>query len=150
LSPAGVLTTLHAFDCSVSGEPTDCGPTALLQASDGNFYGATSGSGASGGGTVFKLTPGGVFTTLHIFDCNTEGCFPAAALIQARDGSLYGTTTRGGAFGGGTVFKRTPGGTLTTLHAFDCSTEGCNVGGALLQASDRNFYGTTPLGGASG
>ena len=80
--------------------------------------------GAFGRGTVFKLTSEGVLTTLHDFDYGTEGCDPFAALIQASDGNLYGTTVVGGMFGGGTVFNVTPAGVLTTLHAFDCVTEG--------------------------
>ena len=59
--------------------------------------------GASGGGTVFKLTPAGVRTTLHDFDYGTEGCNPVAALIQDSDGNFYGTTQGGGTFGGGTT-----------------------------------------------
>jgi uncharacterized repeat protein (TIGR03803 family) len=90
------------------------------------------------------------FTTLFTFD-KTDGANPAAWLIQANDGSLYGTTQYGGtsrscANGCGTVFKTTLDGVLTTLHSFDCSTEGCEPASALVQGTDGNFYGTTASG----
>src|SRR4029453_18018019 len=104
------------------------------------FYGTTEFGGATGGGTVFKITADGTLTTLHSFDCSTGGCQPFAGLIQASDGNFYGTTSGIGA-GGGTVFKITVDGTLTTLHSFDCGTEACQPFAGLIQASDGNFYG---------
>jgi uncharacterized repeat protein (TIGR03803 family) len=75
-----------------------------------------------------------------------------AGLVQGADGYLYGTTTDEGAYGGGTVFKITPNGTLTTLYSF-CAQTGCPDGeepnAGLIQASNGNFYGTTLYGGAS-
>jgi uncharacterized repeat protein (TIGR03803 family) len=60
------------------------------------------------------------FTTLHSFSY-TDGADPYyGALVQGADGNLYGTTSDGGANSGVTVFKITPGGTLTTLYNF-CS-----------------------------
>ncbi len=146
ITPGGALTTLHSFDCGGN----DCLPRAtLIQASDGNLYGTTEGGGAAGGGTVFRISLAGVFTALHSFDCNTEGCFPQAGVIQVSDGIFYGTTSFGGATGGGTVFKIASAGdvTVTTLHSFDCSTEGCQPFAPLVRALDTNFYGTTTYGG---
>jgi len=76
----------------------------LVQASDGNFYGTTLYGGANNNnGTVFEITPGGALTTLYSF-CSRSGCTdgqgPAAGLIQATDGNLYGTTTAGVKGGG--------------------------------------------------
>jgi len=102
---------VRAFSASASTA------NGLIQARDGNFYGTTD-------TTLFRMTPGGALTTLHVFDCSTEGCF-FAAMMQARDGNLYGVNSSGGRFGGGTVFKATLGGVVTTLHAFDCANEGC-------------------------
>jgi len=163
ITPSGTLTTLHWF----AGPPTDgADPYAgVVQASDGNFYGTTTGGGASssacpsGCGTVFKMTPSGTLTTLHSFD-STDGVSPEAALLQATDGDLYGTTFEGGtnancAVGGcvGTIFKITPRGTLTTLYNF-CPQTGCLDGGfpvaALIQDTNGSLYGTTTLGGADG
>ena len=157
ITPSGTLTALYSFcsqsDCADGGWPQ----AALVQASDGNFYGTTSlgGSGNCSGfygpgcGTVFKITPTGTLTTLHSFDI-TDGQTPNG-LVQATDGNFYGTTAQGGAYcnyGCGTVFKITPSGTLTTLHLFD-GTDGVSPRGALVQATDGNFYGTTAYGGAN-
>jgi len=163
LSGGGALTTLHNF-CSQSGCPDGELPYAgLVQGADGNFYGTTEFGGVNGAGTVFKITPTGTLTTLYNF-CSqslcTDGEIPGAALIQAADGYLYGTTEDGGAGvyefpnGGGTVFKVTPDGKLTTLYSF-CSSGGVCPDGqgtyaALVQATDGDFYGTTGYGGANG
>jgi uncharacterized repeat protein (TIGR03803 family) len=85
-------------------------------------------------------------------DCS-DGALPAAGLVQANDGNLYGTTSAGGALParGGTVFKITPTGTRTTLYSF-CAQSSCTDGYSpvdLVQATDGNFYGTTFYGGAN-
>jgi uncharacterized repeat protein (TIGR03803 family) len=85
----------------------------LIQATDGNFYGTTWDSvGGTNFGTIFKITPSGGLTTLHSFcpqhPC-TDGATPYAGLVQATDGSFYGTTTLGGATGVGTIFKLSVG-----------------------------------------
>jgi uncharacterized repeat protein (TIGR03803 family) len=69
---------------------------------------------------------------------------PYAGLIQATDGNLYGTTLGGGTKGGGTVFKITPSGKLTTLYSF---ANGSWPYAGLIQATDGNLYGTTQGGG---
>jgi uncharacterized repeat protein (TIGR03803 family) len=152
ITSAGMLTTLHSFDVTDGANPF----AGLIQATDGNFYGTTYNGGANGVGTVFKITPAGVLTTLHSFN-TTDGSFPDGALVQGADGAYYGTTSLGGAnscliggtdYGCGTVFKITAAGTLTTLHSFD-GTDGQSPGGALAQATDGNFYGTTAYGGGS-
>jgi uncharacterized repeat protein (TIGR03803 family) len=158
ITPEGALTTLYSF-CSQSDCTDGISPQAgLVQATDGNFYGTINPGGRLGVGMVFKITPSGTLTTLHSFcsqlDC-TDGEFPYAGLVQATDGNFYGTTGGGGANGYngyGTVFKITPDGTLTTLYSF-CSQSGCTEGpgprGALAQATDGSFYGTTAVGGAN-
>src|ERR1039458_6384026 len=93
------------------------------------------------------------FTTLHSFD-GTDGENPYyAGLVQATNGNLYGTTYGGGANGYGTVYKITPGGTLTTVYNF-CSQSGCVDGASpaagLILATNGNFYGTTHSGGVTG
>ena len=72
VSPAQTLTTLHNF----AGPPNDgAAPSAgLIQATDGNFYGTTTGGGANDDGTVFKITPAGPFTMLHSFATATTAC----------------------------------------------------------------------------
>ena len=95
--------------------------------------------------------PAQSFTTLHSFN-GTDGANPFAGVIQASDGNLYGTTGLGGANGDGTIFKITPGGTLTTLYSF-CSLSGCADGNepfaGLVQGTNGDFYGTAVKGGTS-
>src|ERR1039457_2574131 len=148
--PAQTLTTLYSFDGTDGQEPVG----ALVQATNGDLYGTTErgGSGINNGGTVFRITPGGTLTTLYSFcpqtNC-TDGLVPYAGLVQAANGDLYGTTSNGPANGQGTVFKITPGGTLTTLYNF-CSqtncTDGRNPYAGLVQAANGDFYGTTAHG----
>jgi uncharacterized protein (TIGR03437 family) len=145
ISPGGALTTLVSFAAGVNGNGQPYAPLAL--ASDGNFYGTTYGGGAHGSGTVFKVTPAGVVTTIYSFGGASDGKDPEGGLIQAADGNFYGTTYSGGASDEGTVFKLTPGGALTTLHSFDLVTEGGGPTASLVQGADGNFYGTTSQGG---
>jgi uncharacterized repeat protein (TIGR03803 family) len=136
LTPKGVLTTLHSFDLSDGAQPEG----ALVQATDGNFYGTTSGGGPNNEGTVFVITATGTLTTLYFFD-GSNGTAPACALVQGKDGGLYGTTPD-------TVFKITTGGSISTLHAFSGS-DGNYLCCDLIQATDGQFYGTTGGGGAN-
>jgi uncharacterized repeat protein (TIGR03803 family) len=154
MTSEGTLTTLHTFNFKDGFLPY----AKLVQATDGNFYGTASGGGSSkcgsqGCGTVFKITSQGALTTIYKF-CSkpkcTDGWVAMAGLIQASDGSFYGTTVRGGAYDQGTVYKITPTGKLTTLHSFCAQTncpDGSKPSSALIQAKDGNFYGTTQFGG---
>jgi uncharacterized repeat protein (TIGR03803 family) len=146
ITPAGTLTVLHAFVGATDGVSPQ---GSLIQASDGNFYGMTSGGGANNGGTVFQITPAGTLTVLHAFVGATDGVSPQGSLIQASDGNFYGMTSGGGANNGGTVFQITPAGILTVLHAFAGATDGISPQGSLIQASDGNLYGMTSGGGAN-
>lgn len=152
VTPAGTLTMLYSFcsqpNCTDGENPYG----VLMQGSDGNFYGTTTGGGEYGNGTVFRLTPGGTLSTLYSF-CAQPGCrdgsVPQGGLVQATDRNFYGTTAVGGDYGNGTVFRITSEGTLTTLHSFD-SSEGAEPYASLVQANDGNFYGTTAWGGTEG
>jgi uncharacterized repeat protein (TIGR03803 family) len=143
ITPDGTLTTLYSF-CSLSDCTDGSDPGAVIQAFDGNFYGTTDSGGAYNHGTVFKITPAGVLTTLHSF-CQQSSCpdgYIPGALIQATNGDFYGSTYAGGAASGGTVFSITPTGALITVHSFD-GTDGSFPFSTPLQGSDGNFYGTT-------
>ena len=157
LTPGGRLTTLYSFDNSTSYAYGSWPRAGLVQGSDGNFYGTTNQRGANGNyGAIFKITTSGSITALYSF-CAVSGCTdganPESPVIQATDGNYYGTTHLGGANNGGTVFRITPGGTLTTLYSF-CAQAGCADGqypyAGLFQATDGNLYGTTYQGGAAG
>jgi len=136
----------------------------LVQATNGDLYGATGLGGANctdyqGCGTIFKMTPSGTLTTLYSFcpqgpfPLCADGENPDVALVQATDGALYGTTGVGGDSDNGTVFRFTPGSGLTTLYSF-CSLTSCADGqhpqASLVQATNGEFYGTTVQGGANG
>jgi uncharacterized repeat protein (TIGR03803 family) len=100
--------------------------------------------GFGGLGSVFRVDADGTLTKVHSFSGGEDGRDPDS-LIQASDGSFYGTS-RGGAFGGGTIFKISADGTFTTLHSFNGTYGG--GAGSLIQGSDGNFYGMTFGGGA--
>ena len=150
LTPSGTETVLYSFaGGSSDGEYPEAG---LIQDRDGNLYGTTYQGGASGLGTVFELTPSGTETVLYSFaGGSSDGAGPKAGVILGRDGNLYGTTLEGGSANVGTIFKVTPSGTETVLHAFaGGSSDGANPYDALTQGSDGNLYGATVAGGTSG
>lgn len=156
-SSAQTFKTLHSF-CSVTSGAGYCldgqnPSTTLVQGANGYLYGTTFAGGSNNGnyGTVFKLAPGGKLTTIYNF-CSLASCAdgtqPEGGLVLATNGSFYGVTNQGGAYGYGTVFKITAAGKLTTLHSFN-QTDGAYPQAGLIQATDLNFYGTTYVGGAN-
>lgn len=130
----------------------------VIKAKDGHWYGTTQAGGISancpsGCGSVFKMTPGGVVSTIHSFN-GSDGKEPIAELVEGADGKLYGTTSGGlaslnCAAGCGTVFQITTNGDFTTLFAFS-GANGRQPRAGLIQASDGNLYGTTFYGGQFG
>lgn len=145
--------TLLSFDNTNGAYP---GAT-LVQGTDGNLYGTTSGGVQvdNNVGTIFKIAPSGRLTTLYVFcslfNCG-DGAVPAGALLQSANGQFYGATYSGGAHGQGTAFAFTPGGGLTTLYSFCTATfcpDGANPTGGLVQAANGDFYGTTENGGGA-
>ena len=138
------LTTLHHFDGTDGSHPN----TGLVQADDGALYGVTAGGGASDRGTIFRVDPStGVLTTLYDFD-STSGRQPDSTLRQGTDGALYGTTSFGGAFDYGTLFRfdlsNLQPSTLVNVTGLMSHPSG------LLQGADGAFYGVTPRGGSNG
>jgi uncharacterized repeat protein (TIGR03803 family) len=152
VSQAQTFNTLVQFNGSDGANPLY---GALVQGIDGNLYGTTSGPQPDG--TIFRITPQGVLTTIHSFT-GSDGRSPYGGLVLATDGNFYGTTAFGGVLvcevgqfnGCGTVFRITPSGELTTLYSFctrtNC-TDGTNPYAGLVEATDGNFYGTTHYGG---
>ena len=163
-SPAQSFTTLASFSGSNGIQPF----SAMTQGPDGNVYGITqaggnlSACGGSGCGTVFKVTPTGTLTVIYSFS-GPDGDAPEA-LVLGSDGNFYGTTfcTPNGSLhhtvpspqaaagfcpGGGTIFKLSLNGVLTTLHAF---SGGGAPFGVFTEGSDGNFYGTLRASGLYG
>ena len=90
------------------------------------------------------------YLVLHSFGVltNVTGREPLAALAQAPDGTLYGTTSSGEGAVAGTVFKLNSDGTgFTVLKWFTNSLEGAHPSGALVLYGST-LYGTTPYGGS--
>jgi len=164
ITAAGVLETLYSF-CSqpkcIDGYDPSPG---LIQATDGNLYGTTATGGVYGSGAIYKSTLSGTMTTLYSL-CAQANCPDGqdpGPLIQASDGNSYGATDAGGnptcgtelphgvptPFSCGTIFKMSPSGVVTVLYTFQTATvDGYDWQGALLQASNGIFYGTTAQGG---
>ena len=147
ITPAGVETVLWSFGNANDGDNPF---GSLIQGSDGNFYGMTYQGGRNGGGTVFKITPAGVETTLWSFGSGSDGSLPYGTLVLGSDGNFYGMNYQGGAHGEGTIFMITPAGSETVLWSFGGSGDGAHPGGTLILGSDGNFYGMTIEGGANG
>jgi uncharacterized repeat protein (TIGR03803 family) len=147
ITAGGMFKSLYSFDNIDGALPI----SALMEATNGIFYGTTADGGASGCGTIFSLTAGSTLNTLRSFDC-TDGAGPDAALVQANNGDFWGTTAAGGAHDGGTAFRIIPSGSLRRrynfCHYYDCK-HGTSPDG-LVQGTDGNFYGVTGYGGPSG
>ena len=148
LMPSGTETVLYSF----TGSPSDGAiPTAGLIADPaGNLFSTTHVGGASGDGTVFKLTRSGTETVLHSFTGGGDGAISTAGLIPDPAGKLFSTTHVGGASGNGTVFKLTRSGTETVLHSFTGGGDGAVPIAGLIADAAGNLYGTTFTGGGSG
>jgi uncharacterized repeat protein (TIGR03803 family) len=154
ISTNGALTGLYSFTGFSDGAYPSAG---LVQGSDGNFYGTTEfnwlcpcglccPSRYFGDGTVFKISPNGAYTSLYSFgsvqDTNglaLDGSNPRAALVQGRDGSFYGTTSGGGTYTNGTVFRLTivpqPQLTLIPSWPYVILTWPTNYAGFTLQST---------------
>ncbi|HEY1787276.1 MAG TPA: choice-of-anchor tandem repeat GloVer-containing protein [Verrucomicrobiae bacterium] len=143
----GVPTSLYSFTGGHDGaDPA----TGLVRANDGNLYGTTEDGGTNFDGTIFRISTNGALKSLYSFTDGHDGGFPEAALVQANDGNLYGTTYEGGTNGDGAVFRITTNGVLTPLYSFTGAHDGAEPVAGLVQADDGNLYGTTFEGGTNG
>ena len=153
--------TLWSFNGSNEGSFPSAG---LTSDSSGALYGTTALDGAASGGTVFMLTPPAAGqtnwteATLWSFGRAQDGATPVGTLLADRSGSgvLYGTTSRGGSHGLGTVFSLTPpaGGvgpwTEAVLWNFSGQASGATPMAALVQTKAGELIGTTSAGGDAG
>jgi uncharacterized repeat protein (TIGR03803 family) len=157
MAPDGsAFTLLHTFGGLLTDGFFPFG--SLIQGPDGTLYGTTrQGGGAGcmpiGCGTVFSLAPDGSgFTYLHRFAGGpVDGTDPLASLVQALDGTLYGTTRDGGAANAGMVFQIGSDGTgYAVVYTFGGAMDGSTARANLIQGQDGTLYGSTSDGGAFG
>ena len=142
------ISELFGFSCPNSLCPDGSAPTALIQASDGNFYGVDQ-------ETVYKITAAGQVTVLYTFQQDkTTGLYDQGdrpvTLVEGSDGFLYGLNGYGGPSpsSAGTLFKISKTGTGFQVLQVFCTT--CTTGSFpvnLTAGSDGNMYGTTEAGG---
>ncbi len=147
MTPGGVVTTVTNVPMQLSG-------FGLTLGNDGLLYGLVLESYTSYSGSIFRVATNGAFAVLTNFT-GPNGLNPSSRLTLAEDGTFYGTTIHGGAYGNilgeGTIFHVTPVGRLTTLFSFNRGSEaGWGPYGGLTLASDGWVYGTTMFGGAGG
>jgi len=132
-------------------------PTDLTVDLDGSIYGVTEAGGSSKRGTVFHLTEAdGIWhnAVIHNFKGSADGSKPVGLHEDQAAGVLYGTTVKGGVFGGGTVFSLTSNGASwleTVLHSFGAGEDGSQPRARVTQDNKKGvLYGTTVFGGSAG
>ncbi|HTS37695.1 MAG TPA: choice-of-anchor tandem repeat GloVer-containing protein [Candidatus Solibacter sp.] len=145
LSPSLTETILYTFGRQDARTPE--GPLVLDR--QGNLYGVAGSGGTAKFGAVYKIAPNGTESILHSFtNSNGDGGYPNGALVSDTRGNLYGTTSYGGAYGYGTVYRLNLDGTETTLHSFGLNSDGRTPYAGVVLAKNGDLYGTTNLGGA--
>jgi uncharacterized repeat protein (TIGR03803 family) len=149
IAPSGKETVLHSF----AGQPDGAHPYAGLMNVNGTLFGTTTKGGAncssSGGcGTIFTIAKSGAETVLYSFKGGSgDGRYPTQEVLLDVNGTLYGTTKRGGTNGRGTVFSITTSGKENVLHSFGGSKDGVFPYGGLIDVNGT-LYGTTSNGGS--
>jgi uncharacterized repeat protein (TIGR03803 family) len=142
LTLGGVENVLYTFNSNIGG----FAPGGLVEGNDGNFYATLGG----GNGSVFKITPTGIFTSLYVFGTNpNDAAFPIGTLTKAADGVFFGTAPYGGLYGFGAVFSITPAGVESLVYSFTGGADGSRPDSTPLLTAGI-IYGTTPLGGTDG
>jgi uncharacterized repeat protein (TIGR03803 family) len=151
LDTTGKESILYAFTGTTGANPH----VGLSFDADGNLYGVTPYGGDYnncyiGCGVVFKLDTTGKETVLYSFTGGTDGWTPAAPVIVDAKGNLFGTTSGGGSYGDGVVFKLSSTGKETVLHSFTGGVDGNEPDASVIFDAKGNLYGTTRVGGAFG
>jgi uncharacterized repeat protein (TIGR03803 family) len=132
----GNVSILYSFQGGSDGSNPDAG---LVQATDGMLYGATSGGGSGGFGTLFQISTAGVYKSLYSFT-STSGEYPETGLIQHTNGTLYGTAYKGGADALGSVYSLNMG-----LGPFITFVRPMGRAGSTAQILGQGLTGTTTV-----
>jgi uncharacterized repeat protein (TIGR03803 family) len=153
LTAQGKETVLYSFTGKTDGAKPYAG---LIMDAVGNLYGTATAGGSDGTGTVFELTipvkKGGRWRekVLHSFRAGTDGATPIAGVTFDATGNIYGTTSAGGIYGYGTIFKLSPSQTgwrESILHNFQNATDGAVPYAGLVFDQAGNLYGAAAEGG---
>jgi uncharacterized repeat protein (TIGR03803 family) len=149
ITPSGQVTVLHIFETagfgSNGGVPNHdgFGPTPLVEGPDGFLYGSAVSGGAAGYGTIFQISPTGVFTLVFTFPNTGTASNPVAPygaypsrLIFGKDGNLYGTSQQ--LNGGYYLFQVTTTGSATIIAT--STVPGDLAPQSIVQGSDGTFY----------
>ncbi|MGA2176283.1 MAG: choice-of-anchor tandem repeat GloVer-containing protein [Verrucomicrobiota bacterium] len=156
LKTSGAMKPLYSFKYSTDGANPSA---ALVQGTNGLFYGAAQIGGTNGYGTIFNISSNGTFNSLYSFAkvkpkgtllTNADGATPSYALVLGTNGNFYGTAEAGGTNGYGTVFQITHQGKMTVFYSFSNSVDGATPKASLLQSANGILYGTTTSGGSNG
>ena len=143
ISTSGTETILHSF----CGASEGIQPLAGLVNVNGTLYGTTQyGESTGNGGTVYSVTTGGAYKTVHNFtNSPNDGAEPAAPLLNV-NGTLYGTTAYGGSGGFGTVYTIDAKGNEKVLYSFQGGYDAARPFSGLINVNGT-LYGTTLEGG---
>ena len=147
ITSAGVFSVLRHLSITADGGNPQGN---LVAGTDGNFYGITRRGGSSGFGTIFKITPAGIYTVIKTLINATDGGTCYGSLANSPDGNFYGITSTGGTFSNGTIFKVTPAGIYTVLRHMKSATDGVSNANSLVSSSDGFLYGVCYFGGTFG
>jgi uncharacterized repeat protein (TIGR03803 family) len=133
LTTGGVYTTVHTFGKNM-------GATVLTQGSNGTLYGVFDGEKTG----IFEISTAGKYKVLQK---TPEGAYLPTLLVEGSDGNLYGLINDPQKENyPGAVFAVSPKGKTIFSEELNCDTVGCDPE-SLIEGSDGNFYGLTPIGG---
>jgi uncharacterized repeat protein (TIGR03803 family) len=145
---AQTYTPLYTYPNTSSDDSGITWPSLLSQGQDGDLYSTIQTNGTYQYGSVYKMTTSGQYDLLYNFcaeaaPCALTGAYPTGGVTLGFDGNLWGTTEAGGKDAAGTVFKITPGGTLTNLYSFTNAKDDSAPIYPIFQGQDGNMYGVS-------